>query len=726
MFMRQVFLSQGAVQLRQVCQPLLDDYSVLVLVRYSFISSGTEVATLKQAQSSLLFSNIPHKIKKVLESVAQNGIQGTRELIRGRLQGEVQTLGYSCSGQVVAVGNRVKQFKVGDYVACAGAGFASHADIVCVPENLVVKVSDERFLRSASLTTIGAIALQGVRRTQPQLGETVCVIGLGLLGQITVQLLKRAGCTVVGIDLIPDRLRLAQRCGADKVLSATLDDVNTEIAFFTGHQGVDSTIITAASPSDTIVQQAMEVTRKKGRVVLVGDVGLNVQRAPFYAKEIDFLISCSYGPGRYDSSYEREGKDYPYAFVRWTENRNMQAFLSLIEQEKIDIHCLIAHEVSLHDVEKAYDLLRSGGGLGIVLNYGNVLEPESTYKEHEKVEQNITFAPALTDTIRVGLVGAGGFAKIKLMPIVTHIKKVKVSAVVDSDVATSMNAKNLYGAAKALINDMDLFQEDLVDALVIASPHKFHCDQILNGLQHGKAVFCEKPMVTSFEQLNKLSTFLDTHVTSRVCVDYNRSFAPFMQKIKQAVQGRSTPIIAHYRMNAGYIPEQHWVQSDIGAGRIIGEACHIFDLFYFLTDAKPVSVSVESLNPNSKDLFATDNFSAQISFSDGSVCTLLYTALGHAGLGKERLELFFDGKAIVMNDYKELHGFGLPHSFNEKTITQDKGHEALVQAFFESIKRDAFVPPISFERLRSVAHLTLTIDQLACQGGGKKEYSTQD
>ncbi len=723
--MRQVFIAKGAVQLKDVCQPLLDDYSVLVCVRYSFISSGTEVATLKQAQQSVLFSNIPQKVKKVLESVAKNGVQGTMELVRGRLQGDLQSLGYSCSGQVIVAGKKVVGIQAGDFVACAGAGLANHADIVCVPENLVVKISDEKFLRSASLTTIGAIALQGIRRAQPQLGETVCVIGLGLLGQITVQLAKRAGCRVIGIDLIPDRLRLAKRLGADKVLNATSDDVKSEVAFLTEHYGVDSTIITAASQSDAIVQQAMEVTRKKGRVVLVGDVGLNLQRAPFYAKEIDFLISCSYGPGRYDPSYEREGKDYPYAFVRWTENRNMQAFVSLIEQEKIDVHSLIAHEVPLHDLEKAYDFLKEGSGLGLVLNYGVAAEAIKLPQEIDDSACTI-FKPAVNGNVRVGLVGAGGFAKIKLMPIIAKLNKVKVNAVVDSDIANSMNAKTLYGAAKAMVDDKDLFtQEDLVDALVIASPHKFHCEQILNGLRHGKAVFCEKPMVTTFEQLDKLSAFLGTSASSRLCVDYNRSFAPYIQKIKQTLQGRTTPIIAHYRMNAGYIPAEHWVQSEIGAGRIIGEACHIFDLFYFLTDAHPVTVSVEVVHPCQKDIFPTDNFSAQISFSDGSVCTLLYTALGHAGLGKERLELFFDGKTIVMNDYKELQGFGLPSSFNEKTSSPDKGHDALVNQFFESIKHDTFVPPISFERLRSVAELTLTIDQLACEGGGKKEYTSQ-
>lgn len=718
--MRQVFLENGKVIVKDVCQPLLDDFSVLVSVHYSFISSGTEVATIAHAKQSTLFSNVPQKIKKVLESVAHNGIEGTKALIKGRLQGSLQSLGYSCSGKVIAVGKKVRNLRIGDYVACAGAGLANHADVVSVPEHLIVKLTNDQFLKAASLTTIGSIAMQGLRRAQPQLGETVCVLGLGLLGQITVQLAKLSGCRVIGIDLIPERLILAKRFGAFAALNASLDDIKNDINFLTNHHGVDSTIITAASESDAIVQQAMEITRKKGRVVLVGDVGLHLQRSPFYKKEIDFLISCSYGPGRYDASYEREGKDYPYAFVRWTENRNMQAFVNLVEQRQIDVENLIAHEVSLDQIEDAYSLVKGRDGLGVVLNYLSK-EEKILSKETVLSEKNITFKPAIKDEIRVGFVGAGGFAKVKLMPIVSRLKRVKINAVVDADIANSTNVSRLYGAKIAFTEDKKLFDQDIVDAVVIASPHKFHCSQIINAMHAGKAVFCEKPMVTDFNQLHRLTEVVNSRETMSLCVDYNRSFSPYVQKIKRVIEKRSTPLVAHYRMNAGYIPADHWIQTDIGAGRIIGEACHIIDLFCFLTDAEPQAVSVESLNASGNDLFSTDNFSAQISFKDGSVCSLLYTALGHAGLGKERMELFFDGKAIVMNDYKELIGFGLPSSFNEKTMSPDKGHEALLRNFFTSLRSEVSTSPISFDRLHRVAELTLIIDKLACEGGGQKE-----
>lgn len=714
--MRQVFLQKGSVVVKEVCEPLLDDHSLLISVHYSFVSSGTELATIHNSKQNPLFRNVPQKIKKVLESVSQNGIDGTKALIKGRLKGNLQTLGYSCSGQVIAVGKKVKQFREGDFVACAGAGLANHADVVCVPELLAVKLRDKKFLKAGSLTTVGAIALQGLRRAKPQLGETVCVIGLGLLGQITVQLAKQAGCRVIGVDLISDRIKLARRLGATVALNAAHDQVRKEVEFLTAHHGVDSTIITAASQSDSIVQQAMEVTRKKGRVVLVGDVGLNLQRSPFYKKEIDFLISCSYGPGRYDQKYEREAKDYPYAFVRWTENRNMQAFVNLLQDNVIDVDSLIAHEATLDEIEQAYEMLKCGKGLGVILNFSKK-DPE----EKEKKTESVTFTPAVRDHVRVGMIGAGGFAQMKLMPIISKIKKLKINAVVDADIASATNSGKLYGAAKALADDRDLFKEDVVDAVVIASPHKFHSAQIINALRHGKAVFCEKPMVTDFNQLHRVSEFLKNNPKSIFSVDFNRSFAPYVQKIKKVVQKRSTPLVVQYRMNAGYIPAEHWVQTEVGAGRIIGEACHIFDLFAFLTDGQPVSVSVEALHSTQENIFSSDNFIAQIRYNDGSICSLLYTAVGHTGLGKERMELFFDGKSIVMNDYKELIGFGLPKSFNKKTNSPDKGHEQILRQFFSVVKKEHDRLPISFERLHQVSELALTIDQLVAAGGGEKE-----
>ena len=722
--MRQLFLEKGSLIVQEVAQPSLDERSVLISVHYSFISSGTEAATISNAQRSIIFSNVPNKIKTVLQSITENGFAGTSALVNSKLKGSLQALGYSCSGRVLAVGRKVTKFRAGDFVACAGAGWANHADVVCVPENLVVAVKNEAFVKHASITTIGSIALQGIRRAELQLGETVCVMGLGLLGQITVQLAKNAGCRVVGVDLLPERMALASELGADYVFKADSESFEKDMSFLTHHRGVDCTIITAAASSSVIVQTAMEVTRRKGKVVVVGDVGLDLQRNPLYKKEIDLLISCSYGPGRYDNSYEVEGRDYPYDYVRWTENRNMEAIVDLISQKKLSVDKLATQEFHIEDVTKAYELIKSKEVLGVILRYTPKNDVSFLPAVRKPLNQKaLAFTPAVGAALRVGFVGAGGFSKVKLLPIVSKVGDVKISAIVDTDITNAKNVCRTYGAAVALTDAQDLFEKDIVDAVVIASPHKFHCDQALEALSHGKAVFLEKPMATTFEQYHRISKFLIDNPKVPFCVDFNRSFAPFMQKIKWELVSRKSPVVIHYRMNAGYIPGDHWTQTDLGAGRVIGEACHIFDLFCFLTGSKPAAVSVEALKPGSNDLFPTDNFSAQISFEDGSICTLLYTALGHSALGKERMEVFYDSKTIVMDDYKVLQGFGMSHSFNESTRYPNKGHEVLLQKFFDGLQSEERRMPISIERLNRVAELTLIIDELVCKGGGNKEFS---
>ncbi len=714
--MRQVFIERGQAIIKEVAQPLLDDHSVLVSVAYSFISSGTEAATIANAQNSLL-KNVPQKIKKVIQSLSTHGIEGTKALVKSKLQGEVQAIGYSCSGRVIAVGKKVAQLKVGDFVACAGAGIANHADVVCVPKSLAVKINNQEALKAASLTTIGSIALQGIRRADIKLGETVCVIGLGLIGQLTVQLAKIAGCTVIGIDLEKTRLELAQKFGADYVYQAQHDEIEKEIEFLTHHMGVDTTIVTAATKSDELVQQAMEITRKKGKVVIVGDVGLSLKRDPLYKKEIDFLISCSYGPGRYDYDYEYKGRDYPFAYVRWTEHRNMQAIVKLIETKQLQADELISATIDVEKVNEAYECLRCKDALGVVLSYGSKEKKETT------VQSAARFVPAVKDTNRIAIVGAGGFAKVKLLPLISKLANTNITAVVDADNANSSNVARLYGARHTFISEQDLWVDDCVDSVVIASPHKYHCAQALNALQHGKAVFLEKPMVTDFDQLKQFKDFLTINPDVRLCVDYNRSFSPFIQKIKQAVATRSTPFVLHYRVNAGYIPKEHWIQTDVGAGRVIGEACHIIDLFCYLTDAQPISVSVEALHAGEQDIFPTDNFTAHIRFSDGSICSLLYSALGSSELGKERMELFYDSKTIVMYDYTTLCMYGSRKAsvFDETTAWPDKGHETLLNNFFYALKHNTYEAPISIDRLLTTAELTLIIDKLACEGGGEQQ-----
>lgn len=720
--MRQVFLEKGDLVIQKVASPQLEDHSVLVSVHYSFISSGTEAATIANATRNTLFSNVPQKIKAVLQALGRHGVEGTKSLAKGRLKGTLQALGYSCSGRVIATGKKVTQFRAGDFVACAGAEFAHHADVVCVPENLVVGLPDEKYLKHASITTLGAVALQGIRRANLQLGETVCVIGLGLLGQLTAQLAKAAGCKVIGIDVLEHRLKLAKELGTDYTFLATDESLQATVEFLTHHKGVDCTLITASSKSDSVVQQAMELTRKKGKVILVGDVGLKLERAPFYKKEIDFLISCSYGPGRYDSGYELEGKDYPYAYVRWTEKRNMQAIVSFIEKGLLNIEPLISQEYAIDDVVKAYEQLKNRDALGVILRYTK--KDDYSFVPAQRTllpEKPSMFIPAQKTTLNVGIVGVGRFEKTELLPCVSKIEGIKIYSISDTDAANAENASRAYGATRTFMQEQDLFDDKDVDVVVVASPHKFHCDQAIQALSRGKAVFMEKPMVTTFDQFQKLSTFLKENPEAPYCVDYNRSFAPFIQKIKWELAERHSPLVMTYRINAGYIPQNNWEQHQIGSGRVIGEACHIFDLFYFLTGAKPTAVSVEALRPSSDDLFLTDNFSAHISFSDGSICSLVYTSIGHPTLGKERMELFFDSKSITMDDYLVLRGYGTSHSFDRTVAKPDKGHGRLMHEFFEGIKKDKMTMPISVERLNIVAELTLTIDKLVCQGGGAEE-----
>lgn len=722
--MRQLFLQKGALVVGKASQPVLDDHLVLVMVYYSFVSSDTKLTAITDVKQSIIFSNVPQKIKKVFESLAINGIAVTKAIIESKLNGEVQGLGYACSGVVIAVGKKVTRVRIGDFVACAGAGYAHHADMVCVPENLVARIKDKKYLHQASVTTVGAIALQGIRRAQLQLGEYVCIIGLGLVGQIAVQLAKRSGCVVIALDMHDDRLELAQALGADLVLRVDRDDVQKEIALYTDQHGVDATLVIPSVYSTTSIQWVMDITRAKGRIGLIGDKGFNIEHSTLRAKEIDFFISSSYGPGFNDAAYEYDGNDYPYEHVRWTENRNMQAFVDLLERGHLDIDSLIPNQIPIEKIEEISLSLKSKKSLGAILSY--VRNDDDQPKDQPAVKEPrvtdfIRFIPATKDELRVGFVGASTFARTQLMPIISRIKNVKIRAVVDTNMATSINASRRYGAAQPLVNDKDLFQQDLVDVVVIASPHKFHCDQALRALEKGKAVFIAKPMVTDFEQLDRLMSFMKKHPEVPLCVDYNRSFSSLIQKIKKVTQKRKTPLTIQYRVNAGFIPKENRIQTNGAAGRIIGDACHVFDVFCYLTDSKPLAISVEALHAGNTSLFPTDNVSVQISFADGSICSLLYTALGHKDLGRERMEIFFDSKSIVMEDYDYLAGFGFPKSFDEVLSEPDKGYSVLLNQFFKYVKKEIATPPIDLDRLATVARITLIADRLACNGGGSGE-----
>lgn len=719
--MKQLFLQKGTILVKDVDQPVVGENEILVKVFYSFISTGTESATVSASGQSLIkktLSNISQSSQKFFGALKDHGFAGTKALIQASTY-QYQALGYSCSGQILEVGNKITRLRPGDYVACAGAGFAHHADIIAVPGNLAVKLAGKEWLKQTSITTIGAIALQSVRRARIQLGENVCIIGLGLLGQLTVQLAKQAGAYVFGTDVIPDRLELARQLGCNVPLDASSESFLSDITFATHHHGVDTTIVTAGAHTGALLQQAMLITRRKGKVILVGNVKIDFDRSPFYEKEIDLLISCSYGPGRYDDTYELQGLDYPYPYVRWTENRNMELFVQLIEQQKIKIDPLISHHFDIAQAPHAFNQLMAQQSLGIVLSYGS-LETHTKSNLPDKTKELDTFISykAPNNKVHSAIIGAGGFTKVKLLPIITSLKNVTIDTIIDINQAQALTAAHIYKAKRVGNSLQSVVVDDNIHALVIATPHNLHTQQAIQALKYGKAVFVEKPAAVTMEELTLLKTYLIHNPDSFYCVDFNRSFAPFIEKIRKVTDTRTNPLVVNYRMNAGFLPMKHWSQSPQSGGRIIGEACHIFELFCSLTNSQPRSVAVQCLQPVSDAIPVTDNFTANISMYDGSMCTLSYTSLGHMTMGKEYMEIHVDGKSIKLRDYTHLVGFGLPPSFSENVRAADKGHATLIKNFFDAANTPGSKPPIPIARILKASELTLIVDHLARQGGG--------
>ena len=678
--MRQVLIRKGQLLLANVPSPLVEPGSVLVEVAYSLISTGTELSSVQSSGQSLVKKALeqPEKIRKLWDHLRSQGIQKTIAKVQGQLD-LASPLGYSCSGIVIQVGEDITDIRPGDRVACAGAGIANHAEIVLVPRNLTVKVPDGCSLQDAASMTLGAIAMQGVRRADLRLGEVVAVIGLGLLGQITVQLLKAAGCKVIGVDLSERRVSLAKHLGADAAFCPTEVNIINEIRHMTGDHGVDATIITAASTGNALVQQAMEITRKKGRVVIVGAVGLGLNRSPFYEKEIDFLISCSYGPGRYDDQYEKKGADYPFAYVRWTENRNMQEYLHLVTDGKVQLSRILEREYELSDVSKAYEELQSGTEkpLGVLLRY--------PFEDKDAQIQKLGTRLVLHDRtengrIRIAVIGAGSFARGMHLPNLQKLSDLyHIRAIVSS---TGLNAKTTaeqFGADYASTNYQDVLDDPQVDAVLICTRHNLHAQQAMRAARAGKAILLEKPMALNQDELDQLTAVLqETGVP--FMVGFNRRYSPAAQRIREIVTERTNPLMIYYRMNAGYLPADHWTQTEEGGGRMIGEACHIFDLFQYVVGAPVVEVNSTAITPQTGHIMAGDNITVTLRYEDGSVATLLYTALGSPDLSKEYMEIYVDNKVLTLDDYHDLRVYGAPMK-GWTASSPEKGHLQELKVF---------------------------------------------
>ncbi|MBU2604953.1 MAG: bi-domain-containing oxidoreductase [Alphaproteobacteria bacterium] len=710
--MKQVLIKGGGVIVEDVPAPQVGEKNILVRVEYSCISAGTELAGVSMSGMPLYRRALkqPENVARVLDMMRDQGVKRTMDRVRGKLSAGSPT-GYSAAGRIIAIGSQVDGFSVGDRVACAGAGIANHAELIDVPVNLAVRIPDEVSTQHASTVTLGAIALQGVRRAAPTLGETVVVVGLGVLGQMTAQMLAANGCRVIGIDLDERRLGLAREKGIWRTIDPTDQDYVAQVRRLTDGHGADAVIVTAATPSDEVISQAFQACRKKGRAILVGDVGLALKRADFYAKELDFLVSTSYGPGRYDPVYEEGGQDYPIAFVRWTENRNMAAYLDLIASGAMNLDGLIAEPYAVKKANDAYSALKSKDRSELIV----LLEYDDATPITRRVD--LLSAGAGRDIINVGLAGAGGFAQGMHLPNMVKLRQhYRLRAVMSR---TGSNAKAIatqYEANYATTDYEELLADNETDLIIIATRHNLHAPMVLKALEAGKSVFVEKPLALTEAELLAIESFykgLPAGKAPLLMTGFNRRFSPAMQAIRKGLSERTTPVMATYRMNAGYIPTDHWVHTEEGGGRNIGEACHIYDTFRSLVGAPIADVTARSIQPQGKQWRRNDNFTATLSFADGSVCSLTYTALGDKSHPKERMEVFADGKVAELDDYQAVRFAGLKKAAWSSGTSQ-KGQLEELEALAEAMKTSA-AWPITLEEQLEVSRAALSVEAQIAQ-----------
>ncbi|MCD6201359.1 MAG: bi-domain-containing oxidoreductase [Bacteroidales bacterium] len=687
----------GELYVDNVPVPSIFRGMVLVENEYSIISAGTERGTVKVAQSNLIgkAKQRPDLVVQVLKNVKKEGLKATINKVWTKLD-SLKALGYSSAGKVIVSMDEYGLFKPGDRVACAGQDYASHAEIIAVPQNLLAKIPENVDAKEAAFTTLGAIAMQGVRQAEPALGDNVCVIGLGLLGQLASQLMKANGCSVFGIDLNNSLVQLARETTTDSALNRNDPNLLKACEDFTKGMGFDAVIITAATSSNDPVELSGEIARKKGKIIVVGAVKMDLPRDPhYYKKELEVRMSCSYGPGRYDVEYEKKGHDYPYAYVRWTEQRNMEAFLHLLEKKAVRLDPLITHIFDINEADKAYDLILGKVKkpyIGILLKYG-----ENKAKSKSSIEVN--HSPA--GIINVGFIGAGSFAQSYLIP---NVKKwgASLDGVVTSKGITAKNVLDKFGFNFCSSDYYDVLNKKENNTVFIATPHNTHSELVIAALEAGKMVFVEKPLAIGYEQLKSVKKTKEK-TGQPLMVGFNRRFAPISKKIKNEFENIHEPKVVNIRVNAGLISKEHWIQQpDIGGGRIIGEMCHFIDLMQYFTGADPVKVFAQSVSTDNKMIISDDNIAVNVKFSDGSIGNLTYLANGNASLPKENIEVFGGGVIGIINDFKD----GLIYR-NGKTIklrSQGKGHKEEVYAFLNKMKRGESAP-ITF---RSVCLTTLT------------------
>ena len=716
----------GQIIVSNVPAPQLLPGCVLVRIAASLVSAGTERASSEFARKNLLQKARarPDLVQEVLGKVRRDGLLPAIEAVRARLD-QPLVLGYSSAGIVVGVGKGVTDIRVGDRVACAGAGFAVHAEVACVPRLLVAKLQEPSpvTINEAAFTTLGSVALHGIRTANVRLGDTVAVIGLGLLGQLAVQILKACGCRVLGMDILPTRVALAAQMGSDGT-SASATAFRGLCKERSRGFGVDAVLITAETASSDPVNLAAHIARDRGTVIAVGNVGMHIERRLYYEKELDFRISRSYGPGRYDTAYEQKGNDYPIGYVRWTETRNMEEFLELLANGSVQVQPLISHQFPIDRAHAAYDLISGRTEeqfLGVLITYP---EPADQSRVIKIADQT---GVRRTGSLSIGLLGTGNFALSILLPTLKKVGGIEFIGVCNINGSRGRYAAEKFGFQYCTTDETEILKDNRISAVLIATRHHLHAHQIMAALKAGKHVFCEKPLCLKEEELADIVRCYTTPGTSQrpfLMVGFNRRFALMAKRMKDFLSELHEPYAIQYRVNAGYVPLDHWIHDpEQGGGRIVGEVCHFVDFLTFLVGLSPVEV--HSIGLGNSGQYSGDNVIISLRFADGSHATIHYLANGDKSFSKERVEVFSAGAVAALDDFRRLD---LVRDGKKRTMRarwrQDKGHRAECDALASAIQESQSAP-IPFDQIVGTTLATLRIRDSLASGCSMSVDTTQ-
>lgn len=702
--MKQAVIKKGIVISEEISAPVVSDGCILIKVVNSCISAGTELVAVEQSAKSMI-QKAKEKPEKILQAFNMLKSKGINKLVKTvkATSDSMSPVGYSISGVVLATGSGVNKFRAGDRVAAAGAGLANHAEFVDVPENLVMKIPQGLDFEKASTVTLGGIALQGVRRADLKLGEFCVVTGAGILGLLSVQFLILSGVRVAVIDLDERRLEIAKELGAEIILNPNKTEIVKDINNWTGGYGSDAVLFTAATSSSEPLSDAFQMCKRKGRVILVGVSGMEINRGDIYPKELDFLVSTSYGPGRYDKQYEEKGLDYPYAYVRWTENRNMEEYLRLLGTKQVDLSLMIEKKYSIGEVTEAYSALQHSEKkpLMVILDYGEIKENNNISNDFShNIIINNNFAK---DKINVAIIGAGAFATSVHLPNLQKLKdKYSIYAIVDKDGLRAKSIAKRFNANYSSTDYREILKDENLDLVMICTRHDSHAYLALEGLKAGKHVFLEKPLATTGKELIEIEEYIESNEFVPVLtVGFNRRFSPYIQELKKYTDKRINPLYMHYRVNAGFIPLDQCVHEH--GGRIVGEVCHFIDLLSYISGSEVKELSFNKLEPMNNKFTSQDNLSIQLKYEDGSIGVIDYIAVGSKSFPKEFLEVHFDEKTIIVDNFKSIKGYGI--KLKELSSQEPlKGHLEELEILNDSIKNKTL--PIELNDLFTVTRLT--------------------